>query len=423
MDNLTVLLAVCLLGAGWRLPLAGGRVPRGPLFVPMFFLAMLAYELNQSVAHYVFIATAISGIPLLSNPFPRQKELRLTSLFASPVPWAAALCIWLTMRDGVSNGFELKNISELPVQIAIIWLFARGFRSNRVSPDCLLRWASYFIGTALLIGAIQGNQWLSCTNEFGKCSAVGRIYVGIFNSANAVAIFSLVALLLTFLVRRSKPRSVLIASLILTAVITGSRTPEVALGVAIILGAASAFAVPVRKSGRGVASNRLVGAALACVTPAMGLLIVWHFHGSSFSNRGFVWQQIEGFVSPTSLIGRGKTVYENLLSVGLFRGHYPHSEYLLLLFFGGLIAVSLYAIFLFTLWARASAATRWELFLRLLPLLVIMVEGLTELTWNAAGLDSDIWIVVAMIAAVECRSHYQNGVATADLESISVSHT
>jgi len=101
-----------------------------------------------------------------------------------------------------------------------------------------------------------------------------------------------------------------------------------------------------------------------------------------------------------SVSGKGKTIYQTDLADGFFRGHYPSSEYMLLMFFGGLVGIGLYSIFVLTLWRQARAPSRRILALHLLPVLVFATQGLDEVTWNAAALDQNLWVLLAAILGV-----------------------
>ena len=375
------------------------------IFIPIFFVAMLAYALNPAVGRYVFVTAGITGISTTISRVARSHQVSLSkyistlNIFTEPVFWACTLCFWLTFTDGARSGFIISNVIEFVAQVLILISFSAAVRNGHCDLRFVVRSSLLFIGAALVLGAILHEQFISCTTDFGKCSVAGRLYAGIFDSENAIAIFSLMSLLLCFMLSKSWQKWIAIAALSAIVLITGSRTPLIAFATGVPLALLAARTS--RKLDNGsYCPKAVVGILPAVAVPVIGLYLAHHVAPADFSNRGYIWIQMNQLVPWNSVSGKGKTIYQTDLADGFFRGHYPSSEYMLLMFFGGLVGIGLYSIFVLTLWRQARAPSRRILALHLLPVLVFATQGLDEVTWNAAALDQNLWVLLAAILGV-----------------------
>lgn len=406
LPAIVILSGILLLVAGWQLRPLGPQPSRWrTAVVPSLFISILMASFNTSIARYAFIATSVIGlIPVLQDAFEaRLGRLRNRVVGNSWQTTALVLCIslssWLIVRDAVGNGPNSKFITQLALSIILLCCLFRSMRIGEIRTHLIVRYASWFMGLSLLLGLNSPTQWLSCAGQFGKCSAVGEIYQGIFSSANDPAEFCMLAILIAFLLPPSPAKKMAIAGFAVVIVITGSRTPEISLAVGMSLALLGVPLMKRRRNGQFVLS-RFLGLIYVIAIPVAGLYLVWHTNPLAFSNRGAVWLNIEQYITKWTIDGRGRSIYIDLLAQGNFRGHYPHSEYLFLTFFGGMVAVVLFSCFLYAAWLAIRARTRKLAFFRSLPLLVVMVHGMTEMSWNAATLDTSIWIAFAIILTV-----------------------
>ncbi len=408
LSIVVITMGLLLLYAGWRL-----RVPSESVgflrtaIVPSFFVSLLIYPFSEPTARYAFLVTGVVGlIPiaqdrlLRKNPGNGPRKV-VPNWRTAPLFFAILLMTWLNVRDAFGNGFQFKFLLEFLFGIAMLASFTRGMKIGEITTELLIRYAAWYMGAALILGVASPTQWLSCQGQWGKCSVVGEIYQGIFSSANEPAEFCMMALLLTCLLPKSRERLLAIIGFAAVILVTGSRTPEISLAVGVLM---ALISVPLMAKKRGYYRHSMfLGFMYILAVPVTGLYVVWHAKANSFSARGLVWLNIEQYITPFTGAGRGRSIYLDLLALGNFRGHYPHSEYLFLTFFGGLMAVGLYAIFALSMWRAVKATTKRLTFVRTLPLTVILIHGITEMSWNASSLDTSVWIAISLFAAISLR--------------------
>jgi hypothetical protein len=241
---------------------------------------------------------------------------------------------------------------------------------------------------------------------------VHRLYTGIFTSENVLGEVAFLCLLLVFQTPKYKRRPIHVLTFVVLLLIAGSRTPLVAMATYVVIGAVLAFVG--RRDGQEYRPPRTVLAAAVAAIAGLGLWLGYTTTGTRFSNRGQLWSQIAAMVRPTSLVGRSQAEYKALLDKGSFFGHYPHSEYMALMFFGGLIAVALFAAMLYAACLGVRASSRAELALRLAPMICVALYGLLELGWSASTVDPTMWTLIAVLAGAAASRTRMVGADPAD---------
>jgi hypothetical protein len=295
---------------------------------------------------------------------------------------------------GVSRvDIVLSTLAVLGVITSLYW----ADRSGRLNAAVFVWFASLFLGIGLAIGGLTGHEWSACSAQFNKCSIAGHLYTGIFGSENVLGVIAFLCLLLVVQVPRYERKPLHIATLAALLLLAGSRTPLAAFAIYVPIGAVLALTAR-RRDGKVSARGAALIALVAGVT-FVGIRLAYTSGSNDFSNRGRRWAEIVSQVHATSLLGRSQAEYKYLLDRGSFFGHYPHSQYIALLYFGGLIAVTLFGLMMFLCCARVEADSPRALAVRLAPMVCVLVYGLLELAWNGATVDPTTWTLIAVLAA------------------------
>lgn len=364
---------------------------------------LLALFFTAAATSYVFpgvgaIALSLSvGLLCLTPPF---RSLLRRSF---PPTEAAVLAVFIALTSGARSLWDHATVHALIAAAAqvllLVFVLADSQRtSQRITSVAMLYYANLFLIALLFAGGITGREWIDCRAEFDKCTAVGKIYSGVFESENVLALFTTVVLILTFLVPRYTGRNFHRMVLISIILLTGSRAPLVAM----IAGATFAAALmltakrPQRHAEWRIPSMPLT--ALIGTASLAAVLLTRRATGGAFSNRGYVWSEIWARLDSSWVSGIGLPTFRDLSDAGHFRGHYPHSQYLLMFVAGGLALVIFYVFFLIAIGRSLRAPRRCELFRPLWLLCFVTVYGSVETLWNPASLDPYVWLIVVLIA-------------------------
>lgn len=302
-----------------------------------------------------------------------------------------ALVAWLLLNDmtaGLDAAAHFKAYALVVLAVgASALLVARGGISPAVGAYAGL----VVVGLSDIAGLQSGGAWRAC-DRF-KCSALHGLFRGPYPSENFLALVATVTLAWVLTATTGKTR--LWGSLLCAATIaaTGSRT---ALVVSLAVVAAPLVAVkllpPIRPALRTLAWP--FAAVVASTVSGIGVYLLFSSGAQAFSNRGEVWRAALSMVAGHHLTGVGLSSYAVFQQQGLVSYHFTHSEYLLLLFSGGYVAIALY-----TLWAavtmRALARTGSSA-LAAIPAIALTVYGMTEVSWNPLAFDSYAWIALAL---------------------------
>ncbi len=402
---LGLVLGTTMLVCWWGLR---RTVPTSSLVSAVFFAAFFVY----SILYYVVPSSksvsigAFAVISLLVALGERRRSSfeassRLPEGLVRTLVVAGLLIGWLALRDAYAHGIGADTVFVPLMGITILSLLGWSLGRGLISGAELARHGAGYIGLSMVTAAVRGNDWITCsTSVTSKCTAAGRIYVGIYDSSNVLTLFAALTLLLALQLPRSTWRVVLIVGLLVIMTITGSRTTLIAIAAVPLLGVI--VAATARKKATDVwAARGTVIALLFTMTATIGFRFLYaHPDPFAFSRRGRVWLDIDTFVNPGSVAGLGRSRYKELLAEGHFFLHFPHSQFLLLLFFGGMIAVVLYGILLVVAATAAKAQTRLQLVLAVAPVLFLITHGLTEISWDAGSLDPYYFVVLVVVTSV-----------------------
>jgi hypothetical protein len=236
-------------------------------------------------------------------------------------------------------------------------------------------------------GVLNSERWRPC-DQF-KCSVLHGLFRGPYPSENTLALLATItfAWVLTGVSGRFRILGCLLCAA--TVFATGSRTGLLVCGVV----AATALAAAHWQTYRARRLPRVIAHAVVGATAATGLYLLYHASASQFSDRGEVWQQALAMVHGHDLNGVGLSTYRVLQGEGLVSPHFTHSEYLLLLFAGGFVGVSIFVLWAsFTMRALVEAAGS---LVAVTPVLAFVLYSLTEAVWNPLAFDATAWMPLA----------------------------
>jgi O-antigen ligase len=147
----------------------------------------------------------------------------------------------------------------------------------------------------------------------------------------------------------------------------------------------------------------MTGSLLGMLAVVAGYVLIVRSTTSTFSNRGQTWAQALGAVEDHPWRGLGFHSWFELQRVGTLPDHFAHSQYLILLFSGGYVALLLFAAVLAAALRQTIAMSRDPLLRASLPVFVFAGLGLTESVWNPFTFDGSSWPVLVMLLVTGSR--------------------
>lgn len=309
--------------------------------------------------------------------------------------WLYVVNLWF-MADAPSNTALYRTASG-----AALFLYVM---AQRYRPITL---PQFYSAALLTIAAIMVSLPFVSGNFGGcgrfKCNEINALLLGPFPSENFLGMAAaMCAVLFVMAVPVSLRTAIVLVFLVAVVYATYSRTSLLALTVTVGLIAAESLLFA-EKNNR-VASKFVVNAVSACcaVLPiVVGMALVYHSETRTFSNRGRIWARGREAVSNYPLTGRGLDSWDVLVDSGYFGqrfANYPHSEYLLIYFAGGAIALVLLACMMYRI--TSVAITEHGSLARgsALPVAFATI-AIAETLWNPLSVDFGTWIFFALVAA------------------------
>lgn len=242
------------------------------------------------------------------------------------------------------------------------------------------------------------NPWRSC-DQF-KCGIFDRLLTGPFGSENYLAELAAAALLFYLFMFRGWTRATGILLTMLMLAATGSRSNQLAAAVGVLLGVLVELRYRRRRSQHRMrmASPRPLAWSMAIGAGVVGLALVYLSAPGSFSNRANIWSSGVEVLGGWWPIGLGSEAWRLGQDSGILPDHYPHSEYLLLLFWGGLIAVLIMtAIIASSIIESSTFHPAFRSGVAMAGLLLTL--GLTEAYWNPLAVDGHAFKILLVLAA------------------------
>lgn len=289
----------------------------------------------------------------------------------------------------------------LAVSILMLTVLGITLSSFKVADLCRVIVISVLV--ICVIAPFRPSIWRAC--DIFKCGPFGAIYTGPFGSENALAIFACVGILCVFGSWSGRSSVFALFPLSITLYATESRTSQLALACAFGAWAISSLWIKVRGDARiegkvqYLRGQVLVFSLMVVGIFLMSIYLLLHAEPSSFSNRGNIWIRGLTALGDEWWSGLGLDRWTYLQSAGILPMLFPHSQYLLLLFGGGILAVLLLG-FLLIAGIRAAAWSLSTMGFGAAYAVFLSVLGLTEAYWNPIAFDGHTFLVLPLILLI-----------------------
>jgi O-antigen ligase len=309
------------------------------------------------------------------------------------------LWAWLAVVDLLAADLQAGQLVAPLTSLVVLTVSGVMSAPLGMTPRVLGRTVLAVLAVVGVASALLPESWRAC-DEF-KCGPAGALMTGPFPSENYLAMQAVLVLawVLLGLGGLLRVTAVLLVATLLLA--SGSRTSMIVALLALLL-----FLVSGR--GRRTTGHRgpvsyVTGSLLGVLAVVVGYALIVRSTTSTFSNRGQTWAQAMEAVEAHPWRGLGFHSWFELQRVGTLPGHFAHSEYLILLFSGGYVALALFAVVLAAA-LRQTTATSPDSWLRAsLPVFVFAGLGLTESVWNPFTFDGSSWPVLVMLLVTAGR--------------------
>ncbi len=261
------------------------------------------------------------------------------------------------------------------------------------------------VGTVCALMPLYPTPTTPCLAD--KCSVLGSLMRGPFGSENLLAVVAASAVFLAWSLGRdpvAAPAGVLGVVALLAA---GGRGSLVAVGVG-VLGGLLVTTPPVRKrlARASRATLRLLAGAVSAAFAVVGVALVAGARPDDLSGRGAVWQAGLEAVRERPLLGVGLSRWDGYDGVAAVSHHYPHSEYLLILFAAGAVGLGLYVVLTaaFLASATSTALVAGSGGAGLVgQVLFLLTVGLVEVVLNPLSVDGLTWLLLAHVLPAPVR--------------------
>lgn len=270
--------------------------------------------------------------------------------------------------------------------------------------------AAHFYSAAIISLSVLGLSIPLMSTAFRpctafKCGVTGSLLQGPFLSGNFMGLCFVFCGALLLLVPMSWAGRICVLAFVSTALVaTVARTSAVALGLAVgVYMLARVFERQAHSAPPKFVAG-LASIAVTMVPVTIGVYLVYTADQFALSNRGRVWALGRLAAEDNPMSGVGLDAWSFLQETGdVSTIHFTHSFYLLLLFSGGFIALSLFTMTMIRL--VYNGIVDWQSVGRgsLLPI-VFLVCGITEGTWNPLTVDGLSWMFFATVAASAANS-------------------
>ncbi|WP_431728853.1 O-antigen ligase family protein [Verrucosispora sp. TAA-831] len=310
---------------------------------------------------------------------------------------AGAVLVWCVGVDVLTGdgvyGSRLPAYAAAGLLLVAVWLLAAG------APVSLAAMA--YTGLAVLAlltipTAVYGQAWRACTEgQLQKCSVAGGLFKSFYDSENYIALLTSFTLVAAVCGLRRAERWAVVAFCLLVIVATGSRTSYLALaavGIWVLGAWVLQWRRPYQHIHVALCVSLVVGAA------AVATYLTWSASKSTLSNRGNIWIHVREYIAGSEGTGVGVSKWYHLRDIGEAPHHFFHSGYVLAIFAGGFVALTLWGLLLATL-LRAPVVDG-RAFSAKAPVALFVIYSFTEVVWNPLSVDGLTWIFVLMVLTV-----------------------
>jgi len=391
LQVLLTLSGICALVLLWR-SRQGNRPSQAQLALLILVAGGLAADtaaLNPNPYFRLAVVTAFMGVFAVRLGWRNPVSVTRFRLGAAIL----ALWGWLFVVDILGGSIGPGEAAAPLTAFSVMALCAFATSPSGIDTRLVARTVLMVIAVIAVLGPVTSTAWRSC-DQF-KCSLAGALFMGPFPSENELGIQALFVLAWALIGLRGLVRQAAILMSLLLFAVTDARTSLLAGAICV-----TAY-VCLRPGGQGItrrgARIGFPGAAVFGVGSVVtGFLLVELSGPQTFSNRGGIWTQARALFAQHPLRGLGLHQWFVLQGVGLLPQHFAHSQYLLLMFAGGLVALSLYAVILGSALQHLVNRPKSRL-PDAIPVIALAVIGLTEVAWNPLTFDGSTWPILAIL--------------------------
>lgn len=398
---IVALISLCsavALVALWRDRPDGGRRWTGDSYATAAVALMIAGGLVYDSTEYggsrtLQLATLIAIVAATGCYLATAGRERL---FAAPtlafVPMLMALYMFVLGAAGASDVATFNRLAPV-----VLWACMGALLSSSgVSVPTVSRLVVGVTCSIALLLPITADAITPCTTF--KCGPFGELLKGPMPSGNYLGQLAAISLLICVFRMQGPLRVAVGAVMLLVLVATDSRTSQIAVAMGLLVGLLIKFR-PGGDRRRPVSyqTMALLAWPTVVVGTALGIYLVYAFDDGDFSNRANTWARGITVLDNRWPIGLGGQAWSDYQDLGALPKLFPHSEYLLLLFWGGMFAVLGYSVLLALVACRSTRASA------LVPLccslvMFLLTLGLTEAFWNPTAVDGHSFFIVLLLA-------------------------
>lgn len=302
-----------------------------------------------------------------------------------------ALPLWLFAVDALANP-DVSLVSTLGrllpalVFVSILPLCSPGSFTMKQGAYIVL----FGFGLSCALAYVAAAPWTACSTF--KCGVFGQLFAGPFPSENYLGAVATLAFLAALVVPTRSLRFVTILAAVAILVASNARTSQ--LGLILALAVYTATRLVQIRTGAG---KHLLAWGMAGGFLSLGLGLIYTAEPSDFSNRGSIWRLGTRAVGDAWPVGRGLSSW----SSDVLARNYMHSQALLLLFAGGVLALAMYGLIM----ARAvTVCGPRHLPYALALSALVLIRGLTEIVWNPLALDGTTFLMLPVLYLISVGS-------------------
>lgn len=379
LGGLFLMLGSCR--ALWRMRSPSQAFPLGLMVIACASILNEAwFSTTTRIAIFGVLAAAISAATILLN---------VKRLASARVPGRqllfVALPLWLFVVDALnshSNSVVAVFGRLLPALIMTCALPLAVM--NALTPRHVALILTFGFGFASALTLASPTPWAPCTTF--KCSQFGSLFNGAFPSGNYIAAAAAVGCIAAATLRHNpRVRWGGIALSLIVLYVTDSRTSQLALAVA--TAACIGYHLWIRAR---LHLNALAAYAIVAGFSIAGIEMVYTADPTAFSNRGGIWRLGVEAIGNHWIFGRGISTW----TTDVLARNYMHSEALLLLYGGGVVAVILYGLVVVKT-LRALSPDLGGIGAAIAAF--VLFRGLTEIAWNPLAFDGSTFLIMPLL--------------------------
>lgn len=254
------------------------------------------------------------------------------------------------------------------------------------------------VATTCIIGILlplMSDAMVHCT--VFKCGLFGELLTGPFPSGNYLAQLSAMSLLIGVFSFKGALRWWLVVLTVLILVATDSRTCQIAVLIGLVVGWLIRSITITTRRNLPVRTFAVAAWSTAVLFAGIGWFLAYNLTEGDFSNRANIWARGVGALGDHWVTGLGGEAWSVFQGTGALPQLFPHSQYLMMLFWGGVLGMVGYT---WIMAASVNAAGRAPAHLPLAASIFafLLALGLTEAFWNPTAVDGHSFLILLVLS-------------------------